>query len=145
MIYRTLPSYPLSERGDCSPESLNASSANAPFFLVDAFIATTSYTSHCAFCSADGTLFRYLGCLRVGCLVILYFVSSDAVDWCYKIFWQNPLYREDEFLRIRFDEFSQNFIICIYFSRSLLFSSWSKDQNWFYVRNTEEEHDCERE
>lgn len=75
MIYRALPSYPLSEWEDCSPESLNASSA---IVLSSSLIPSLQLLPRTtAFWS---TLFRYLRYLGVGCLAFnVFFLWRDGL------------------------------------------------------------------
>lgn len=73
MIYRALPSYPLSEWEDCSPESLNASSALSSSLIpsLQLLPRTTAFWS---------TLFRYLRYLGVGCLAFnVFFLWRDRL------------------------------------------------------------------
>lgn len=73
MIYRALPSYPLSEWEDCSPESLNASSVLSSSLIpsLQLLPRTTAFWS---------TLFRYLRYLGVGCLAFnVFFLWRDRL------------------------------------------------------------------
>lgn len=73
MIYRALPSYPLSEWEDCSPESLNASSALSSSLIpsLQLLPRTTAFWS---------TLFRNLRYLGVGCLAFnVFFLWRDRL------------------------------------------------------------------
>lgn len=73
MIYRALPSYPLSEWEDCSPESLNASSALSSSLIpsLQLLPRTTAFWS---------TLFRYLRYLGVACLAFnVFFLWRDRL------------------------------------------------------------------
>lgn len=73
MIYRALPSYPLSEWEDCSPESLNASSALSSSLIpsLQLLPRTTAFWS---------TLFRYLRYLGIGCLAFnIFFLWRDRL------------------------------------------------------------------
>lgn len=110
MIYRALPSYPLSEWEDCSPESLNASSALSSSLIpsLQLLPRTTAFWS---------TLFRYLRYLGVGCLAFnVFFLWRDRLilqDFSRTRFIGN-FYESDSinFLKILLRIFIQKCISC---------------------------------
>lgn len=112
MIYRALPSYPLSEWEDCSPESLNASSAIALSSSLIPSLQLLPRTT--AFWS---TLFRYLRYLGVGCLAFnVFFLWRDRLilqDLSRTRFIEN-FYESDSinFLKILLRIFIQKCISC---------------------------------
>lgn len=111
MIYRALPSYPLSEWEDCSPESLNASSALSSSLIpsLQLLPRTTAFWS---------TLFRYLRYLGVGCLAFnVFFLWRDRLilqDFSRTRFILGNFYESDSinFLKILLRIFIRKCISC---------------------------------
>lgn len=136
MIYRALPSYPLSEWEDCSPESLNASSALSSSLIpsLQLLPRTTAFWS---------TLFRYLRYLGVGCLAFnVFFLWRDRLilqDFSRTRFIGN-FYESDSinFLKILLRIFIRKCISCqkIKIGVILWFETLSRAQLWNNIQRT---------